>query len=87
MKKLIFYLSTLVILLLKMKITITKDWEWYLAEVVWSDNCYAFWYTKEEALEELKNVIEMMLEYYKTEIVEKQKIKESLASKEYEYAL
>ena len=29
----------------------------------------------------------MMLEYYKTEIVEKQKIKESLASKEYEYAL
>ena len=37
-----------------MKITIKKDWDWYLAKVVWHDNYFAYWETKKEAIIELK---------------------------------
>lgn len=52
------------------KIIIKKDWEWFLAEVKWQENIFAFWYTEDEAKSELLNVIEMMMGYH-LELVEK----------------
>lgn len=51
-------------------IIINKDWEWYLAEIEWLENVYAYWNTKEEAKQELLGVLEMMLDYH-LELVEK----------------
>ena len=53
-----------------MNITIEKDWDWYLAKVVGKDNYFAFWNTQREALIELKNVIEMIRDFYEEQIVE-----------------
>ena len=47
-----------------MEIIVKKDWEWFIAEVAWKTNAYAFWYTKEEAIKELNNVVDMMVDYY-----------------------
>ncbi len=47
-----------------MKYYIKKDGIWYLAEVIWNDSLFAFWYTKEEAIHELLNVIEMTMDYH-----------------------
>ena len=60
-KKTIFYISHKK----TMDITIKKDGEWYLAEVLGKKSLYAFWYTKQEAIQELKNVIDMMVEFNK----------------------
>jgi len=46
-----------------MKIIIKKDWEWYLAEVKWHENLYAFWKTEELAKKELLWVVEMTMDY------------------------
>jgi len=51
-----------------MKIIVRKDGEWYIAEVQWKENVYAFWYTEEEAVKELNNVVDMMLDYYNKEV-------------------
>lgn len=59
-------------------IIISKDWEWYLAEIKWYKNLYAFWNTKQEAKEELLWVLEMMMDY-NLELVEKsRKLKNKL---------
>ncbi len=71
-----------------MKIIIKKDWEWYLAEVKWFDNLYAYWETKESAEKELLWVVEMTMDYH-LELAEKEKnIKNFiLNNKNPEYAL
>ena len=43
-----------------MQVTIEKDGEGFLAKVIGTDELYAFGYTKQEALRELSNVIEMV---------------------------
>ena len=48
-----------------MKIVLKKDWDWYLAEVEGEKNIYAFWYSEEEAINELQKVIDMMTDYYR----------------------
>lgn len=54
------------------KINISKDWDWFLAEVIWQNNLYAYWDTYEEAKKELLLVLEMMIDYH-IELVEKEK--------------
>jgi len=70
-----------------MWITIKKDWEWYIAEVEWKANLYAFGYTQEEAFNELKNVVDMMMDYYSQEMSFQKKVKELLSNKSYSYAV
>ena len=57
-----------------MEIIIRKDGEWYIAEVKSKPNVYAFWYSKEEALNELKNVVDMMVDFYSQEMSSQKKI-------------
>lgn len=70
-----------------MNITIEKDGDWYLAKVVGKDNYFAFWNTQREALIELKNVIEMIRDFYEEQIAEQKQIESLLLVKEKEYAL
>jgi hypothetical protein len=70
-----------------MKIVVRKDGEWYIAEVQWKENVYAFWYTKEEAVKELNNVVDMMLDYYNKEVSVQENIKNLLKNKKYSYAV
>ena len=70
-----------------MKIIVKKDGEWYIAEVEWKDNVYAFWYTEEEAVKELNNVVDMMLDFYNSEITTQETIKNLLKNNKYSYAV
>lgn len=70
-----------------MKIIVRKDGEWYIAEVQWKENVYAFWYTGEEAVKELNNVVDMMLDYYNKEVSVQESIKNLLKNKKYSYAV
>ncbi len=70
-----------------MEIIIRKDGEWYIAEVKSKPNVYAFWYSKEEALSELKNVVDMMVDFYSQEMSFQKKIKKFLINKSYTYAV
>ena len=70
-----------------MKIIVRKDGEWYIAEVQWKENVYAFWYTEEEAVKELNNVVDMMLDYYNKEVSVQESIKKLLKNKKYSYAV
>ncbi len=69
-------------------ITIKKDWKWYLAEIKWYNNLFAFWFSKEEAKNELLNVIDMMMDYHLELIEKERKLKNSILKNKYlEYAL
>lgn len=70
-----------------MDIIVRADWDWYLAEVKDKDSLYAFWYSKQEAVDELKNVIDMTVDYYSQEISFQKKIKKQLLSNKIEYAV
>jgi len=71
----------------EMDIIIKKDGEWYIAEIKWRKALYAFWYSKEEAINELKNVVDMMVDYYSEEISFQKKIKKYLAGKQLTHAI
>ena len=70
-----------------MKVIIKKDWEWFLAEVEWKQNIFAYWESKEEALKELNNVVDMLLDYYNEEVSTQKTIKNLLKTKNYSYAV
>ena len=70
-----------------MDILINKDGKWYIAEIKWRKALYAFWFTPEEAVNELKNVVDMMVDYYSEEIGVQKKIKKYLAGKQLKYAI
>ncbi len=59
-------------------ITVKKDWKWFLAEVEWSDNIYAYWNTQQEAKKELLWVVEMMTQYHLEEVKNNNKIKNNI---------
>jgi len=71
----------------KMQIVLKKDWDWFIAEVAGKPNAYAFWYTQEEAIQELNNVVDMMIDYYNEEMSAQKAIKHLLAEKQYSYAI
>lgn len=60
------------------RISIQKDNDWYLAEVVWYDYLYARWSSKEEAKQELWYVIDMMREQHLAQAEEELALKTSL---------
>ena len=70
-----------------MEVLIKKDGEWYIAEIKWKSALYAFWYSQEEAINELRNVVDMMVDYYTEEIGFQKRIKKYLAAKQLKYAL
>jgi len=70
-----------------MEIIIRKDGEWYIAEVKSKPSIYAFGYSKEDALNELKNVVDMMVDFYSQEMSFQKKIKKFLINKSYTYAV
>ena len=47
-----------------MKIIIKKDGEGYLAKIKDHQNLFAFAYSKKEAIIELNNVVEMIMDYH-----------------------
>lgn len=72
---------------IRMNISVKKDGEGYLAEVIGKENCYAFGYTEQEALAELQKVIEMFQDYYQEELKQQKVISQLLFLKQQEYAL
>ena len=70
-----------------MNIIVRPDGDWYLAEVKGKENLYAFWYTKQDAIDELQNVIDMIVDYYTKEISFQKKIKKQLLNNKIEYAI
>ncbi len=52
-----------------MKIIIEKDGDGYLAKVEGHQNLFAFAYSEKEAVIELKNVVEMVMDYESMESV------------------
>ena len=70
------------------KIRISKDEKWYLAEVDGNDNLYAYWNTENEAKKELLWVVEMTMDYHLEMVENERKIKNQiLNSKEIDYAI
>ncbi len=47
-----------------MKTIIEKDGDGYLAKIEGHQNLFAFAYSEKEAITELKNVVEMMMDYH-----------------------
>jgi len=47
-----------------MQTTIEKDGDGYLAKVKDQPNLFAFAYSEKEAVQELKNVVEMIMDYH-----------------------
>ncbi len=70
-----------------MNVILKKDGKWYIAEIEDKKHLYAFWYTAEEAIQELKHVIDMMVDYYQEEIQTQKKIQKHLTSKTFAYAV
>lgn len=71
-----------------MNFIVEKDWEWFLAKVIWRDDIYAFGYSEQEAKKELLNVIEMVLDIHLDQIEIERKLKKEIFSNlKAEYAI
>lgn len=70
-----------------MKIVLEKDGDGYLAKVEGYQNLFAFAYSKKEAIIELKNVVEMIMDYHLEQVNEERIIKNELASTLEKYAI
>jgi hypothetical protein len=64
-----------------MQVVTKKDWEWYLAEVNWIDYLYAYWFSKQEAENELLNVIDMIMDYEIEQLWKQRQVKEYILNK------
>ena len=70
-----------------MKIIIEKDGDGYLAKVEGHQNLFAFAYSEKEAVMELKNVVEMVMDYHLEQINDERIIKNKLTHTVEEYAV
>jgi len=70
-----------------MKIIVEKDGDGYLAKVENHQNLFAFANSKKEAIIELKNVVEMIMDYHLEQVNEERIIKNELIAKANEYAI
>lgn len=70
-----------------MEIIIEKDGEGYLARIEGHENFFAFAYSEKEAVIELKNVVEMIMDYHLEQINEERVIKNQLISTVEKYAV
>ena len=70
-----------------MKIIIEKDGDGYLAKVEGHQNLFAFAYSEKEAVMELKNVVEMVMDYHLEQVNDERIIKNELTHTVEEYAV
>jgi len=64
-----------------MKIEIKKDGDGYLARVKGQDNLFAFAYSEKDAIVELKNVVDMVMDFHLEQINIERLVKNELANK------
>jgi len=72
---------------MKTKIVIEKDGEGYLAKIENHQNLFAFAYSEKEAVIELKNVVEMMMDYHLEQVNDERLIRNELVSTVEKYAV
>ena len=65
-----------------MKIKVSKDSEWFLAEVEWHENIFAHGWTEIEAKQGLLSVMEMMLDFHLEQVEQDRKIKNAILKSE-----
>ncbi len=70
-----------------MKIIVEKDGDGYLAKVENYQNLFAFAYSKKEAIIELKNVVEMSMDYHLELVNEERIIRDELTATVNEYVI
>lgn len=70
-----------------MKIIVEKDGDGYLAKVEGHQNLFAFAYSEKEAIIELQNVVEMIIDYHIEQINNERLIRNELVSTVKEYAV
>jgi len=70
-----------------MKTTIEKDGEGYLAKVAGHPNLFAFAYSEAEAIAELKNVVEMVMDFHLEQVNNERLIRNELDSMQAKYAV
>ena len=70
-----------------MKILVKEDGEGYLARVRGSMNLFAYGLTKEEALEELANVIDMTMDFHLEQVEIERRARHELETNRAAYAV
>ena len=70
-----------------MQTTIEKDGDGYLAKVKGQPNLFAFAYSEVEAIQELKNVVEMIMDYHFEQVNVERLIKNELTVLQAQYAV
>ncbi|SHN90346.1 hypothetical protein BHECKSOX_534 [Bathymodiolus heckerae thiotrophic gill symbiont] len=70
-----------------MKTIVKKDGDGYLAKVEGYQNLFAFAYSEKEAVIELKNVVEMMMDYHLEQVNDERIIRNELTSTVEKYAV
>ncbi|MEA2067934.1 MAG: hypothetical protein U9P12_01925 [Verrucomicrobiota bacterium] len=61
-----------------MKIEVKQDGDGYLAKVRGRKNLFAFGYSEKEALKELGNVVDMMMDYHLEQVETERKVRNQL---------
>ena len=61
-----------------MKIEVKQDGDGYLAKVRGQTNLFAFGYSEEEALKELANVVDMIMDYHLEQVEMERKVRNQL---------
>jgi len=72
---------------MKINVVIEKDGDGYLARVEGHQNLFAFAYTEKKAVIELKNVVEMVMDYHLEQANDERIIRNELATTVEKYAL
>lgn len=70
-----------------MKTTIEKDGDGYLAKVINHPNLFAFAYSEKDAIIELKNVVEMIMDFHLEQVNNERIIKNELTLMQEQYAI
>jgi predicted RNase H-like HicB family nuclease len=72
---------------MEINIVIEKDGDGYLARVDNHQNFFAFAYSEKDAIIELKNVVEMMMDYHLEQVNDERIIRNELISTVEQYAV
>jgi predicted RNase H-like HicB family nuclease len=72
---------------MKFNLLIEKDGEGYLAKIDGHENLFAFAYSEKEAVRELKDVVEMMMDFHMEQANDQRLIRNELASTVENYAV
>lgn len=72
---------------MKYNLLIEKDKDGYLARIEGHENLFAFAYSEKDAVSELKNVVEMMMDFHLEKANDERLIRNELASTVENYAV